>query len=82
MVIISVIDQHGPFRQCDARCYDSTGTECHCVCGGAFHGVGKRIAAEDRSLLSDEDIVETANRVLGRDDLKMDWQRPWMELFS
>lgn len=74
MVIISVVSKYGSGGQCDARCYNATGTECHCVCGGAFHGVGARIAAEDRRLLSDDEILETASAVMGCDDLQMDWQ--------
>ena len=27
-------------RVCDRRCYDATGQQCHCVCGGMNHGVG------------------------------------------
>ena len=25
-------------RRCDSRCHEAKGRECHCVCGGRFHG--------------------------------------------
>ena len=31
--------------QCDASCYDGTGTRCKCICGGINHGVGLQQAA-------------------------------------
>ena len=30
----------GRTRKCTALCYDGSRTNCQCVCGGQFHGVG------------------------------------------
>lgn len=32
---------------CDARCYNATGTDCHCFCKGANHGKGLNFAIEN-----------------------------------
>jgi len=45
-------------RRCDATCHEAAGEDCNCICGGAFHGVGGRIAVEDRDTLTDEEIRE------------------------
>lgn len=29
-------------RRCDSTCQLATSKECHCVCGGRFHGAGHR----------------------------------------
>ena len=34
-------------RRCDARCYDATGPECDCICGGMNHGKGLKAATEN-----------------------------------
>jgi hypothetical protein len=31
---------NGKQRRCDASCWNATKPECHCICGGALHGVG------------------------------------------
>lgn len=28
-------------RRCDAKCHEAEGRECHCVCGGRFHGANR-----------------------------------------
>jgi len=55
--IISVYNNQGLVGRCDARCHEAKTMDCHCICGGAFHGVGSKIAAEDRFTLSVQDIV-------------------------
>jgi hypothetical protein len=56
--IISVYNGNGFVGRCDAKCHEAKGDDCNCICGGAFHGVGSRIALEDRFTLS-EDEIET-----------------------
>ena len=64
MVIIEVRTEQGVVGRCDANCYDAKGTECHCICGGANHGVGVNVAMEDRQYLSDDEILETCKNIL------------------
>jgi ribosome-associated translation inhibitor RaiA len=33
-------------RRCDAKCYNATGAECECICGGLNHGEGLRKAKD------------------------------------
>ena len=54
--IISAYNSYGQVRRCDANCHEAKGPDCHCVCGGAFHGVGSEIALADRFTLSEQDI--------------------------
>jgi len=38
---MTLISQHGSDaveRRCDARCHNAEGRDCHCICGGRFHG--------------------------------------------
>ena len=56
MVIIKVRNNTGVIGRCDAKCHNAVTEDCHCVCGGAFHGVGERIAREDRNHITDEEI--------------------------
>jgi len=56
--IYTAYDSFGLVGRCDARCHNAKGSECRCICGGAFHGVGSRIAQEDAHHLTDEDLVE------------------------
>jgi len=30
--------------RCDAKCYNAWGPECHCICRGANHGIGRQEA--------------------------------------
>jgi hypothetical protein len=51
--------------RCDAKCHEAKGDDCHCICGGAFHGVGGRIAMEDRGTITDAELEDLAERMLG-----------------
>jgi len=33
---------NGQRRICDAKCHNAPGLYCYCICGGRFHGVGKK----------------------------------------
>ena len=63
--IIKVVDNHGTIGRCDAKCHEAELPDCHCVCGGAFHGVGTEIAVEDRSFLTDDEILENIKTSAG-----------------
>jgi len=56
--IYSVYNSDGCLGRCDAKCHEAKGEECNCICGGVMHGVGSKIALEDRKYLTDEDILE------------------------
>ena len=36
--LIAFYTSDGCVGRCDARCYEATTLECHCICGGANHG--------------------------------------------
>ena len=38
--LITVGNSEGE-RRCDAKCYDASGPDCDCVCGGMNHGKGE-----------------------------------------
>ena len=42
-------------RRCDSRCHEATGMECHCICGGRFHGasIGYDVREEFRRAASE-----------------------------
>ena len=68
--------------RCDSRCHNATGEKCTCICCGAFHGVGTKIAIEDRNTLTDDELLETARVLYGSDKVKLTKPHLQMELFS
>jgi hypothetical protein len=58
--LITVGNSEGQ-RSCDAKCYDATGPQCDCVCGGRNHGVGIKKAQENTHELAKE-IAEEYNK--------------------
>jgi len=62
--VFSVVTSLGSVGRCDAQCHEATGFDCNCICGGAFHGVGSKIAWEDRKTLTDEEILEVVSERL------------------
>lgn len=40
--------------QCDAKCYDATGPDCNCICGGKNHGAGKAQATQNTIEMANE----------------------------
>lgn len=38
--LMTVHNSEGLAGRCDARCYNATTPDCHCICRGANHGVG------------------------------------------
>ena len=63
MVIIKVQTNGGVVGCCDASCYDAKGPDCTCICGGANHGVGLRVALEDRHYLTHDEILAECKNV-------------------
>lgn len=61
--LFAVYDNNGCVGRCDAKCHNAQGEVCHCICGGAFHGVGSKIALDDRKYLSDAEILENAQKL-------------------
>ncbi len=53
--LLSVGNSEGS-RRCDAKCYQATGPDCCCICGGANHGKGYAgaIAENERRFGSEE----------------------------
>ena len=45
--LIAVWTGDGCIGRCDAKCYCAWGPECHCVCQGVNHGVGRQEAIEN-----------------------------------
>jgi hypothetical protein len=42
--LIAVYTGDGCVGRCDSKCYNAWGPECHCVCQGGNHGVGRQEA--------------------------------------
>lgn len=63
-IIFSVFNDNGFVGRCDGRCHEAEGPECNCVCGGAFHGVGSKIAVKDRCTLTEAEICEGVGMAL------------------
>jgi hypothetical protein len=45
--LIAFYTGNGCVGRCDAKCYHAWGPECHCICRGANHGVGRQEAIEN-----------------------------------
>lgn len=58
--IYAVYDRYGLVGRCDARCHEAKKPECHCICGGARHGVGSRVTQEEVNAVSDDELIENA----------------------
>ncbi len=80
--VYSVYNSEGCVGRCDAKCHDAEGPECHCICGGANHGVGERIALEDRKFLSDLEILSNCEKTNADNSLKVFRPGRQLELFS
>jgi len=45
--LIAVYNSGGCVGRCDAKCYNATGGDCDCICGGMNHGSGLDQAADN-----------------------------------
>jgi hypothetical protein len=60
--LIAVYYSSGCVGRCDAKCYNATGPDCQCICGGRNHGKGKRQAIENTREMADEWIEAYAQQ--------------------
>ena len=44
MTLFTVYDDGVFVACCDEKCYNSDSDECHCICGGMNHGIGRALA--------------------------------------
>jgi hypothetical protein len=51
--LIAVYTSEGCEGRCDAKCYNAWGPECHCICQGGNHGVGKQEAVDNTRELAE-----------------------------
>jgi hypothetical protein len=42
--LITAYTGDGCTGRCDAKCYNAWGPECHCICRGGNHGIGRQEA--------------------------------------
>lgn len=52
--VIAAYNSDGCIGRCDAKCYNAIGEECHCICRGANHGVGRKQAIQNTNELVDQ----------------------------
>lgn len=45
--LMSAHNSNGCIGRCDAKCYNATQPECHCICNGANHGTGESQATDN-----------------------------------
>ncbi len=45
--LIAAYNSGGCAGRCDAKCYNAWGPECHCICQGANHGIGRQDAIDN-----------------------------------
>jgi hypothetical protein len=45
--LIAVYTGDGCAGRCDAKCYNAWGPDCHCICQGGNHGVGRQEAIDN-----------------------------------
>ncbi len=65
--LIAVYNSEGCEGRCDAKCYNATSPECHCICGGKNHGAGAKQAAENTRQLAETWIAEYNKQNPGRE---------------
>ncbi len=42
--LIATYNGDGCTGRCDAKCYNAWGPDCHCICQGGNHGIGRQQA--------------------------------------
>ena len=52
--LIAAYNSEGCTGRCDAKCYNATGPDCECICGGLNHGAGVEKAMENTRELAEE----------------------------
>jgi hypothetical protein len=51
--LIAFYTGDGCIGRCDAKCYNAWGPECHCICQGGNHGLGRQEAIGNTRELAD-----------------------------
>lgn len=46
VTLLAVYNSEGCVGRCDARCYNASGPDCDCICGGMNHGKGQQKAMD------------------------------------
>ena len=64
-VMISVCNNAGHVRRCDAKCYNAVKQKCICVCGGRNHGAGHNQAVANTVNIAYEEIRKTCGEDAG-----------------
>ena len=80
--IFAVYNSDGCIGRCDSKCHNATQPDCHCICGGAYHGVGDTIAREDRSCLTDDEILSNLPNPTNPQPLRVFRRPEQLELFK
>ena len=80
--VIAVYNSEGCVGRCDARCHEAKGFDCKCICGGAFHGVGEKIAREDCRDITDEEIITESRNLCPYGSLRVFRPAEQLKLFS
>ena len=52
--LIATYNSEGCTGRCDAKCYDATTSDCHCICGGLNHGAGVERATNNTREMAEE----------------------------
>lgn len=80
--LIAVYDSYGCAGRCDARCYDAQGPDCKCICGGANHGVGEKIARKYSRYITDDELTAECQKLVSSGPLRVFRERRQLEMFS
>jgi hypothetical protein len=74
--LITAYTGDGCVGRCDAKCYHAWGRECHCVCQGVNHGVGRQEAIANTRELAGSwlDRAGAARQVITLTELAADAQ--------
>ncbi len=65
MTLVVAGNSDGVYGRCDAKCHNATEPECHCICGGRFHGKGSGTAELRQAIEERTEEVLTALRAKG-----------------
>jgi hypothetical protein len=63
--LISYQSSGGDQGRCDSKCYNAWGPECHCICQGANHGIGKQDAIANTREMADSWLEQARASGLG-----------------
>lgn len=58
--LIAVYNSDGCVGRCDARCHKATTPQCHCICGGRYHGGKAQGDLEERVHKFWDEVLDAA----------------------